>query len=84
MSSCTCLKCGWVHMAYTRTQAQAEVDKFNEYYNTLDDETKSHFGGPSSIDRYENCHCGSKEFREYIYGDCPIGVTISPVIWERK
>ena len=80
---CTCLKCGWVYMAYTREKAQTEVDGFNAWYNEQPPETQEHYGNrPSSITRYEGCHCGSKEFRAYREGDCPRGVTIGPTIWE--
>lgn len=78
----TCVKCGWVHMAYTRQQAQEEVDQFNAFYDSAPPETQAHYGGRSSLARYERCWCGANEFRPYRHGDYPIGCTIGPVIAE--
>ena len=80
---CTCIKCGWVHIAYTRGQAIDSVNKFNSWYNQQNDKTKSYYAGPSSLDDYK-CRCGSEEFRAFKKGDCPDHVTVSPVIWEEK
>jgi hypothetical protein len=84
----TCNKCGWVHFGVTRAHAEAEVKKFNEYYETCDQETKDSFGGrPSRIDRdYDRCFvCGpGATFRPFEEGDCPDGCTIQGAIYERK
>jgi len=78
----TCVKCGWVHMAYTRAEAQAEVDQFNSWFVQQTDEVKEHFGSKQSkIENYEGCdRCGGTAFRTFKAGDCPDGVTIGPVI----
>lgn len=81
----TCTKCGWVHMAYTRAQAVAEVANFNAYYETLtqQDRDQLYGGHPSSVETYEGCNrCGHKTFRIAEDDDCPIGCTIGPVIYE--
>lgn len=80
---CTCIKCGWVHMAYSREFAEQEVARFNDFYYSVSENVKEHYKGPSSIDNYTGCRvCGGNEFRESRAGDCPDGCTISPVIWE--
>lgn len=81
---CTCTKCGTVHMAYTREQAEISVENFNRYYDTLTPELqKEYYGGKgASVLDYQQCWCGSKNFRAFKEGDCPEGVTIGPVIWE--
>jgi hypothetical protein len=84
MKLVTCNGCGWVHMGYTRAQAQAEVDHFNDYFKTLSKEKQDdYYGGEgASIAQYETCWCGSTSFRPTRDGDCPVGVTIGPVIAE--
>lgn len=82
---CTCTNCGWVHMAYTREDAEQSVLVFNRYYDTLTPALQQdYYGGKaSSVEDYEGCgFCGGYEFRHYEDGDCPEGVTIGPVIWE--
>jgi hypothetical protein len=82
--SVTCVKCGWVHMPYTRAEAQAEVDQFNAWFVQQTDETKANYGGKqSTVKDYEGCdRCGGLEFRPFKSGDCPDGCTIGPVIYE--
>lgn len=79
----TCNKCGRVHFGVTREDAQAEVDRFNRYFDTLTPENQEMFGRRSSIDSYERCiACGNPytNFRPSQPGDCPDGCTINPVI----
>jgi hypothetical protein len=80
----TCLKCGWVYFEVTREYAENEVKKFNEYFNGLTKEKQDEYygGRGSSIKTYEQCWCGSdyKNFRDSKEGDCPNGVTMSPMI----
>lgn len=80
----TCKKCGWVHFAVSRQCAEQQVAEFNAYFDTLPPEKQqSCYGGKkSSVKRYESCWCGSKEFRPSEESDCPVGVTIGPIIWE--
>lgn len=84
----TCVKCGWVHVAYTREEAQKAVDSFNEYYDTLSVKKQNdYYGGEnSSLERsYIGCNvCKNETFRPSEPGDCPDGCTIGPVIYEEK
>ena len=87
MITCTCNRCGWVHMAVTLKFAEEEVTKFNSYYATLSAQEKEQYykGSCSSIKSYGRCFfCGQTEgdFRESVDGDCPRGCTIQPTIWE--
>lgn len=79
----TCKHCGWVHFAVTREYAGKEVYKFNSWYNQQTDETKSCYGGPSSIESYDKCmRCGGsyKNFRDTIPEEYPRGSTINPIL----
>ena len=83
----TCNKCGWVHFAVSREFAENEVKRFNDYFNTLtEDKQQKYYGGKSSsIKHYEHCSlCGNPytNFRESEEDDCPIGVTLGPIIKE--
>ena len=74
-------------MGLTREYAQAEVDSFNVYYDTLTPEQQQeYYGGKrSSIKNYERCfHCGQTDgdFRPSKDDDCPRGCTIQPTIYE--
>lgn len=83
----TCNNCGWVHFAYTRQQAHYSINSFNQFYLNAPKETQEMYGGISRISHYEHCHrCGGsyKNFREYKEGDCPDGVTMSPIIREEN
>jgi hypothetical protein len=85
MQCVTCTKCGWVHVAYTREQAQDAVDSFNEYYDALSEKKqKEYYGGRgASIKDYTGCfHCKNETFRKSRKDDCPDGCTIQPVICE--
>ena len=81
----TCNKCGWVHFAVTREFAENEVKEFNDYFDTLtEEEQQQYYGGRcSTIKQYEHCFfCGNtyKDFRDAKEDDCPIGVTLGPII----
>jgi len=83
----TCNKCGWVHFAVTREHAENEVKTFNDYFDTLtEEEQQRNYGGKcSSIKQYEQCFfCGNDytDFRVAEKDDCPIGVTLGPIIDE--
>jgi len=83
----TCNKCGWVHFVVTREHAENEVKTFNEFFDTLiEEEQQSNYGGRrSTIKQYEHCSlCGNtyKDFRDSKEDDCPIGVTLGPIIEE--
>lgn len=83
----TCLKCGWVAFGVTRGFAEGEVKRFNKYFDSLTEEKRqeNYNNHKSSIESYEKCYCcgGSyTNFRESCEGDCPIGVTMNPIIVE--
>ena len=85
MTQRTCNNCGWVAFGVTRAFAEAEVERFNQFYQSSPPETRECYGGPSSIAHYECCHrCGNgfTEFHDSEAGDCPAGCTISPIIVE--
>ena len=85
MRPVTCTNCGWVYFAITRKHAEKEIAKFNAYFDTLAPHERAHFGNkPSSIRDYEGCRmCGKNAFRPFQKGDCPDGVTMNPVIYEK-
>lgn len=83
----TCKWCGTVYFPVSRKFAEQEVEKFNRYFMTLSVATQlSNYGGKnSSVAHYEYCWCKNsyKNFRAFKKGDCPDGVTISPIIYSR-
>lgn len=82
--SVTCPKCRRVHFGVSLSYANAEVDRFNKYYRTLDRQTQlDNYGGkPATLKSYLFCGCGTsyKMCRESKDGDCPSGVTINPIL----
>ena len=78
----TCDDCSRVSFAVSREYAEDEVRRFNAYYDTLDSETQSHFGGPSSLDNYVCLYCGGSSFHPASAGDQKRagGHTINPVV----
>jgi hypothetical protein len=61
------------------------VSLFNGYYETLTPKKQQQYygGKPSSIADYTGCkRCGKNDFRVERDGDCPVGCTICPVIFE--
>lgn len=82
-----CNKCGWVHFGMTYEQAQGEVDGFNRMYEELTEgEKQRYYGGHgATVASYEHCfRCGNswQDFSEAKEDDCPVGVTIQPIIVE--
>lgn len=76
-----CIRCKRVSFAVSRAEALAHIASFNSYYETLDEDGKSSFGGPSSLDNYL-CLCGGSDFVPAADGDVPDGATISGVLYE--
>lgn len=80
----TCNSCGWVSFAVSREYAVNQVKEFNEYFDSLDAESKRLYGNQKAdFDFYERCfRCGGSflNFRETKEGDCPEGCTIGPII----
>ena len=81
----TCNKCGWVHFGVSLEKAKAEVESFNNYFDTLTPEkqTKSYGGKKASIENYKKCdRCGNsyKNFRRSGTDDCPSGCTVNPIL----
>jgi hypothetical protein len=87
MNTRTCLKCGTVAFGVSRSFAEQEVERFNEYFATLSQEKQHDFygGNGATIGQYERCvFCSSPHtnFRESRHGDCPDGCTLHPIIYE--
>lgn len=80
----TCTACKWVHFSRSLAAVTDEVNRFNQYFDTLDDKTKGYFGGkPSSIKHYLYCHrCGGSytKFRPSTNEEIPNGSTINPIL----
>jgi hypothetical protein len=81
----TCNVCGRVAFSISIELATESVSAFNDYfYNMSEREREEIYGNmPSDIRKYEHCiQCGNhySNFRDSIEGDCPIGVTLNPII----
>jgi ribosomal protein L37E len=91
-----CRGCGWASYAVTRAWAEEQITRFNAYYESADEATRSSFGGPSSPSDYRCLRCDGTAFRPALPEDrIPNYVTLSPVIcdelaedpeipWERR
>ena len=84
----TCVSCGWVHLGFTPKVCQSNVDNFNAYYETLDQEQQAHYGGPAELLRdYGFCKSCKKEskvgqFRLAVKTEFPVGIKIDSVFVE--
>lgn len=79
----TCNQCGRVAFGVSREFAEAEVYRFNKFYEASRPDVRECYSGPSSVLHYECCNgCGNghTDFRDSVEGDCPAGCTISPII----
>ena len=79
----TCNRCGWVAFGVTRAFAEAEVERFNAFYQSSPPEVRECYGGPSSVAHYECCNrCGNgyTGFHDSVKGDCPADCTLNPII----
>ena len=90
MKSRVCGRCGWHHFGVSIEYAEAEIAKFNAFYDTLTpQDQKDWYGGKkSSLSNYDSCmRCGNSylnfhdELPQDEIGD---GHTISPIIMESK
>jgi len=56
-----CSGCGWIHMGRSRDEVDAEIESFNVFFSTIDQDTKDAFGGRESrIEDYMKCFkCGA-------------------------
>lgn len=67
----TCKKCGWSFFKVSKEFMTREIKKFLDFYNSADDETKSHYGNVTPermLDEYTKCAlCNSshKNMRPY-------------------
>lgn len=84
----TCKSCGWCHFSVSLDYAKSEVEKFNNYYNTLDKEKQELYYGskPSSLEK-DYLHCmfcdgPHDNFRDYNPGtDTNLnGHTVNPIV----
>lgn len=85
MNEYQCNKCGWVHFGVTREEAEAQVNEFNTYFDSLSwDQQLDNYGGKrSAISSYEHCFaCGNvyTDFRPAVHEAAPIGCTLGPII----
>jgi predicted nucleic acid-binding Zn-ribbon protein len=81
----TCIKCGWVHFQVSRKFAEEGVKSFNNYFYSLPEEKREQYyhNKPATMKEYSNCFfCNGPytNFRDFIEGDCPPGVTLQPII----
>lgn len=87
MLEVTCNGCGWVHFAISRKKAEKDIGSFNKYFDRLTYEQQQERGMKrSSVEQYEKCsRCGTvhTNFRVSEKDDCPLGVTIGPIIYEQ-
>lgn len=79
----TCNKCGWVSFAVSREFAEAEIAKFNAYYDALSLQDKASYGGRSTLASYACLRCGGSDFRPAVDGDVPDGCTLNPVVCDK-
>lgn len=81
----TCLHCGWVLVAYSRAEVEAELASFLRYFDGLSPAQRQELYGNNrpTISQYEHCFaCGNsyQNFRPSQEGDCPRGVTLQTII----
>lgn len=86
MSCRTCCNCGWVHFGIPRTQAIANVENFNNFYEASTLEVQQMYGcRKATLEEYLHCfRCRGPhtEFRESKDDDCRVGCTLQPIIHE--
>ncbi len=79
-----CVRCGKVHYAITRAEAQRLVDDFNQYLETLSEAQRVNRYGPqrANVSSYERCrHCGAAaEVRPTKPEDGTAGETVGPIL----
>lgn len=88
MKSVTCSTCGEVRFEVSLLYALKETVRFNNYFRSLTQEDRENYYGnkKSNIKFYMYCFMGHsyKQFRKFKKGDCPDGVTQSPILKRRK
>lgn len=85
----TCGICGWVMYPISRAYAEQSVALANQRNDAIsrcgDDDFRPFYFQREDISRYEKCfRCGAP-FTEMVKSkpeDCPVGVTLQPIIWE--
>lgn len=77
----TCTRCGRVGRAISRDEAGRQVAETNAYIDSLPLSERSRHTR-ATLEMYRCVGCGGTEFRPSEAGDCPDGVTLSPVIYE--
>lgn len=84
-----CTRCGCVHYLMSREEAEADIDDFNSYYETLsaEDKLKNYRNTPSSMASYKRCRrCGisiDEDDNNFVLGGedtVPKGCTIQPLV----
>lgn len=81
----TCNSCGTVYFGVSLKAAKTEVRRFNKYFNSLSERAKKTYS-KGKLENYLKCYCGNDftNFRDTKEGDCPDGVTISPIVIPSK
>lgn len=80
-----CSNCGWIHFQVSRKKAEEEVEKFNQYFESLSVENQEEYygGRKSSISSYEHCfRCGTYHQEAVVAKEeeVPYGSTLQPLI----
>ena len=81
----TCALCGNVHYPITRAFAELSVSRFNHFYDAAPAHVRESYVQRSDISQYEHCYkCGApaSEMKPSKPDDCPVGVTLQPIIFE--
>lgn len=79
-----CSKCGWIHYAVARKEAERQVKEFNKYYHTLSKQKQRDFYGDSEshISSYEYCFFCSAHYKDIKNEPSKsiAGSTVQPII----
>jgi len=82
----TCNNCGRVAFGVSLEYAEDQVMSFNKRFETLPEKSRELYGGTeATLEPYTRCiGCGGSyiNFREAAEDDCPIGCTLSPILFE--
>lgn len=80
MQMVKCPRCGWVHVAIARSEAEEQVLSVNLWLASSHENSP-----PASLDQYLHCfRCGapSSNFVPALSGDAPSGATLQACVLE--
>jgi predicted phosphodiesterase len=87
----TCNECGYVHMEIDESDVDKWKSDWEESWKNFSIETRKSYGlsdgPPSDISRFYKCRgCGGsyQNFRNFIQGDAPLGVSICEIVERDK